>query len=249
MRSISETIKVLVVSNVLFFLGTLVSGDAIYQLFSLYYFDNPQFALWQPLTHMFMHGGWMHLLFNMYALWAFGGPLEAQWGRDKFLFFYFSAGLGAALIHSLVNWYHVAQGVEVLMGMGMTSEEVGQLLNNTRTPGSYRVIPEMGAGVAEQFFTAYNTPAVGASGAICGILVAFGMLYPNVALMLIFVPFPIKAKYFIPILLALDLFSGLTGTSLFGQNIANWAHIGGALFGFIMAYYCRKNSFNHKRWY
>ena len=150
MRSISETIKVLVVSNVLFFLGTLVSGDAIYQLFSLYYFDNPQFALWQPLTHMFMLGGWMHLLFNMYALWAFGGPLEAQWGRDKFLFFYFSAGLGAALIHSLVNWYHLAQGVEVLMGMGMTSEEVGQLLNNTLTPGSYRVIPEMGAGVAER---------------------------------------------------------------------------------------------------
>ena len=108
MRQISETIKVLVISNVLFFLGTLVSGEAIYQFFSLYYFDNPQFSYWQPLTHMFMHGGWMHLLFNMYALWAFGAPLEAQWGRNKFLFFYFSAGLGAALIHSLVNWYYVS---------------------------------------------------------------------------------------------------------------------------------------------
>ena len=249
MRQISETIKVLVISNVLFFFGTLVSGDAIYQIFSLYYFDNPQFSFWQPVTHMFMHGGWMHLLFNMYALWAFGAPLEAQWGRNKFLFFYFSAGLGAALIHSLVNWYYVSQGIETLMSMGMSVQEVGELLNSTLTPGSYRVIPDMGAGMDQQLFTAYNTPAVGASGAIYGILVAFGMLYPHVELMLIFVPFPIKAKYFIPILLALDLFSGLTGSSLFGQNSAIWAHLGGALFGFSMAYYWRKNSFNNKRWY
>ena len=201
------------------------------------------------LTHMFMHGGWMHLLFNMYALWAFGGPLEAQWGRNKFLFFYFSAGLGAALIHSLVNWYHVSQGIETLISMGLSPQEVTELLNSTLTPGSYRVIPEMGSDLDQQLFTSFNTPAVGASGAIYGILVAFGMLYPQVELMLIFVPFPIKAKYFIPILLALDLFSGLTGSSLFGQNIANWAHLGGALFGFIMAYYWRKNSFNNKRWY
>jgi len=107
----------------------------------------------------------------------------------------------------------------------------------------------MGPGMDQQLLTAYNIPAVGASGAIYVILVSFGMLYPHVELMLIFVPFPIKAKYFIPILLALDLFSGLTGSSLFGQNIANWAHLGGALFGFIMAYYWRKNSFNDKRWY
>jgi len=247
MRNISETIKVLVVCNIIFFLGTLVSGDVIYRLFSLYYFDNPHFFVWQPLTHMFMHGGWMHLLFNMYALWAFGSPLEAQWGRNKFLFFYFSAGLGAALIHSLVNFYHVSSGIEALMSLGMSQQEVWSLLNNTLDPGSYRVIPELGTQ-AQSFFTAYNTPAVGASGAIYGVLVAFGLLYPHVELMLIFVPFPIKAKYFIPILIGLDLFSGLTGTSLLGQNIANWAHIGGALFGFLMAYYWKKNSFNDRRW-
>jgi len=247
MRNISETIKVLVVRNIIFFLGTLVSGDVIYRLFSLYYFDNPHFFVWQPLTHMFMHGGWMHLLFNMYALWAFGSPLEAQWGRNKFLFFYFSAGLGAALIHSLVNFYHVSSGIEALMSLGMSQQEVWSLLNNTLDPGSYRVIPELGTQ-AQSFFTAYNTPAVGASGAIYGVLVAFGLLYPHVELMLIFVPFPIKAKYFIPILIGLDLFSGLTGTSLLGQNIANWAHIGGALFGFVMAYYWKKNSFNDRRW-
>jgi|SaaInl5LU_22_DNA_1037371.scaffolds.fasta_scaffold00906_2 membrane associated rhomboid family serine protease len=247
MRHISETIKVLIVCNVIFFLGTLVSGEVIYRLFSLYYFDNPNFFLWQPVSHMFMHGGWMHLLFNMYALWAFGSPLEAQWGRNKFLFFYFSAGLGAALIHSLVNLYQVSSGIDALMALGMSESEVWTLLNDTLEPGSYRVIPELGSQ-AQTLFTAYNTPAVGASGAIYGVLVAFGLLYPHVELMLIFVPFPIKAKYFIPILIGLDLFSGLTGASLFGQNIANWAHIGGALFGFVMAYYWKKNSFNNKRW-
>jgi membrane associated rhomboid family serine protease len=104
-------------------------------------------------------------------------------------------------------------------------------------------------GEIDAIFSSYNVPAVGASGAIYGILVAFGMMYPNTELMLMFLPIPIKAKYFIPALLLIDLFSGLTGFSLFGQNIANWAHIGGALFGFIMAYYWKKNSFNDKRWY
>ena len=96
---------------------------------------------------------------------------------------------------------------------------------------------------------AFSTSAVGASGAIYGVLVAFGMLFPNAELFLIFLPIPIKAKFFIPGLILLDLFSGVTGFSIFGGNIANFAHIGGALFGFIMMWYWKKNSFNDKRWY
>ena len=94
----------------------------------------------------------------------------------------------------------------------------------------------------------YNTPAVGASGAIYGILVAFGMMFPNVELFLLFVPVPVKAKYFIPAIIALDLFSGVTGYSLFGGGIAHFAHVGGALFGFIMMWYWKKNQFNKNRW-
>ena len=97
-------------------------------------------------------------------------------------------------------------------------------------------------------FEAFNTPAVGASGAIYGVLVAFAMLFPNVSLFLLFVPVPIKAKYFIPVLIGIDLFSGFTGYSLFGGGIAHFAHVGGALFGFIMMWYWKKNSFNQNRW-
>jgi membrane associated rhomboid family serine protease len=234
MGRLTNTVKHLIIINVIFFIGSQFSPKA-YEWFSLYYFENPNFEYWQPITHMFMHGGFGHILFNMFALYMFGSPLEAQWGRKKFLFFYFSAGLGAALIHSLVSYYSFNAGVDAMLDGGMTYDSVIAYLQNGNNWGS-------------EPFNTFHTPAVGASGAIYGVLVAFGLMYPNTELMLIFLPIPIKAKYFIPALLLLDLFSGLTGFSLFGENIANWAHIGGALFGFIMAYYWKKNSFNDRRW-
>ena len=246
MGRITETVKVLLIVNVLFFVGKLTAPEISDKLFSLYYFENPNFKFLQPLTHMFMHGDFMHILFNMFGLYMFGSPLEARWGRNKFLFLYFSAGFGAALIHTAVNYYHIQVGTQELIALGMTKLEVSQLLNDTLQPGSYRNIPELSNAV--NFFHSFNVPAVGASGAIYGVLVAFGMLFPNVSLMLLFFPVPIKAKYFIPALIAIDLFSGTTGYSLFGQGIAHWAHIGGALFGFIITYYWKKNSFNANRW-
>lgn len=247
MGRITETVKVLIIINVLFFVGKLTMPDLADRLFSLYYFESPNFQFWQPITHMFMHGGIGHILFNMFGLWMFGSPLEMQWGRNKFLFFYFSAGLGAALIHTLVNYYHFHAGFDTLLAVGASENEIWDIVNNTLKEGSYRELKELGTQ-AQNFFTSYNTPALGASGAIYGVLVAFGLMYPNTELMLIFLPIPIKAKYFIPVLILIDLFSGITGFSLFGQGIAHWAHIGGALFGFLMAYYWKKNSFNHKRW-
>jgi membrane associated rhomboid family serine protease len=178
----------------------------------------------------------------------FGSPLEARWGRNKFLFFYFSAGIGAALIHTMVNYYQVQSGVDALLAGGWSEADVTNYLT-TRKWGSRSILDVVSQSKIDSIFSSYNGSAVGASGAIYGILVAFGMMYPNTELMLMFLPIPIKAKFFIPALLLIDLFSGLTGFSLFGQNIANWAHIGGALFGFIMAYYWKKNSFNDKRWY
>ena len=247
MGRITETVKVLIICNVLFFAGTLFSGEIVYRLFSLYYFENPNFQVWQPITHMFMHGGLMHIIFNMYALWAFGSPLEARWGRNKFLFFYFSAGLGAAFIHSLVSYYEVHSVMSNLLAGGWSEIDIQNFLLNGKG-GSTSILETVSRESIDSMAAAFHTPAVGASGAIYGVLVAFGMMYPNVELMLIFFPVPIKAKYFIPVLLLLDLFSGLTGFSVFGQNIANWAHLGGALFGFIMAYYWKRNSFNDHRW-
>ena len=243
MGRITETVKVLIIINVICFIGTLMNQELSYKLFSLFYFENPNFQYWQPITHMFMHGGFMHILFNMYALWAFGSPLEMRWGQKKFLFFYFSAGLGAALIHTLFNYYQFNAGYDALMAIGLND---GQIMNILET-GQYSqaILDQVSADTIQDMYNAFTTPAVGASGAIYGILVAFGLMFPNIELMLIFLPVPIKAKYFIPGLIVIDLFFGLTGSPL---GIAHWAHIGGAIFGFIMAYYWKKNSFDSHRW-
>lgn len=103
MGRITETVKVLLIINIIFFVGSQYLGTAAYQHFSLWFFENENFRFWQVITHMFMHGGFMHILFNMYALWAFGSPIEQMLGQRRFLFFYFSAGLGAAFLHTLVN--------------------------------------------------------------------------------------------------------------------------------------------------
>lgn len=244
MGRITETVKVLIIINVLFFGGTLLNQELFYKLFSLYYFENPSFKFWQVVTHMFMHGGTFHILFNMYGLWAFGSPLEYQWGRKKFLFFYFSAGLGAALIHTLVNYYQVQSISDLLISGGWSQADVASYLA-TGEEGSSSILETVPREKIDTLYASFHQNAVGASGAIYGILVAFAMMYPNVQLMLIFLPIPIKAKYFIPLLIVGDLFFGITGSQL---GIAHWAHIGGALFGFIMAWYWKKNSFNKHRW-
>lgn len=246
MGRITEGIKHLLIVNLLFFIATALYGDLFYEWFSLWYLQNPNFGIWQVVSHMFMHGGLMHIVFNMYALWAFGSPLERMWGTRKFLFFYFSAGLGAALIHTGVNYYHVKQGLDVLTSAGISEAQVFDLLNQGKYNEAWLQVGP--PGVVNAFLDSFFTPAVGASGAIYGILVAFGMLFPNSELFLIFLPVPIKAKYFIPALILLDLFSGVTGYSIFGAGIAHFAHLGGALFGFIMMWYWKNNQFNKNRW-
>jgi membrane associated rhomboid family serine protease len=246
MGRLTEAIKHLLIINVLFFVATQLYGEQMYQWFSLWFPQNANFGLWQILSHMFMHGGLMHIVFNMYALWAFGTPLERMWGRNKFLFFYFSAGLGSALLHTAVNYYHFNEGLQALVNSGISKSQVIDVISNGQySPAWYNSVPK---ATIDNFLSAYNTPAVGASGAIYGVLVAFGMAYPNTELFLLFVPVPIKAKYFIPVLIALDLFSGITGYSIFGGGIAHFAHVGGALVGFIMMWYWKKNQFNKNRW-
>ena len=204
MIPITPTVKQLLIINVFFFIGTWLIGDIAYIYLGLFPFNNPAFMPWQLFTHMFMHFNLPHIAFNMFALYSFGSALEHIWGGRKFLFFYLSCGLGAALLQNGVNY-----------------------LDGT-----------------------IGSIAVGASGAIYGLLTAFAFMFPNTQLGLLFIPIPIKAKYFVPGLLGIDLFLGLYGGSVFGggTGIGHFAHIGGALIGFIMMWYWKKNSFNNRRW-
>ena len=243
MGRLTEAIKHLLIIYVLFFVATQLYGDQIYQWFSLWFPKNENFALWQILSHMFMHGSVMHIVFNMYALWAFGSPLERMWGRNKFLFFYFSAGLGAALLHIGANYYFFNEGLQALVNSGISETRVMEIIANGQySPDWYDLV---GQGIVDGFLSAYNTPAVGASGAVYGVLVAFAFLFPQAELMLIFLPVPIKAKYFVPLIILSDVIFGISGTN---TGIAHFAHIGGALIGFVMMWYWKKNQFDQNRW-
>lgn len=244
MGRISETIKHLIILNALFFLATFAVGSVVQEQMALYFPKNENFAVWQFVSHMFMHGSFMHILFNMYGLWAFGSPLEQMWGRNKFLFFYFSAGIGAGLIYTGVNYFQFQQVYQDLINRGLTEVDIQGIL----TTGKYNqeLLTSISAEQLNNFYSIFHVPAVGASGALYGVLVAFAMMFPNAELMLIFVPFPIKAKYFIPIIVGLDLFSGVTGFSIFGGGIAHFAHVGGAIIGYLIMWYWKKNQF--RRW-
>lgn len=244
MGRITDAVKHLVILNVVFFIASSMLGLNLSNWLALYFPKNDHFGFWQFVSHMFMHGGFTHILFNMYALWAFGSPLEQMWGRNKFIFFYFSAGIGAGLIYTAVNYYQFNNIYNELINLGIQNSEIQNLLETGRY--NTDILQLISETRLIDLYQIYNTPAVGASGAIYGVLVAFGMSFPNAKLALIFLPVPIAAKYFIPVLIGLDLFSGLTGFSLFGGGIAHFAHVGGAIIGFIMMKYWEKNQF--KRW-
>ena len=246
MRNVTETVKQLIIVNILFFVGTLALGDPAYKMLSMYFPENPDFQGWQPLTHMFMHGGWMHIFFNMFALYSFGSALESIWGGKKFLFFYISCGLGAALLHTGINYYYFQDGLNVLMEHGFSKAEILAVLNGK---GNNEMVSLLNSADFKDFVSAYFGTVVGASGAIYGVIVAFAFMFPNAELALMFIPVPIKAKYFVPGLVLVDLYLGISGESIFGGGgIAHFAHVGGALFGFIIMWYWKKNQFNQNRW-
>ncbi|WP_412984357.1 rhomboid family intramembrane serine protease [Pontimicrobium sp. IMCC45349] len=251
MRGITDTVKHLLIINVLMFIGTYAIGqnELFYSLFALFFPGNDLFQPWQVLTHMFMHGGIQHILFNMLALWMFGTAVEQVFGKKKFIFFYFSAGLGAAGLQIAYLYFKFNSGLNTLIASGFGKDQVIEVLASSYNRYDTRWLEVMDMTQLESFVGAFNTTMVGASGAIMGILVAFGMLFPNSKLMLIFFPVPVKAKYFIPGIIALDLFSALTGVSIFSpSNTAYVAHIGGALTGFLMMYFWKKDQFDKYRW-
>ena len=214
-------IKNLIIINVLVFVAQMMF-DKQFNLTSfleLWPVQADEFKPYQVFTHMFAHSTTIifHIIFNMFALWMFGRVLENVWGAKRFLFFYLACGIGAAIIHMTVSYFQFESfmdSVNLAAEDGFTEEE----FNSLRSPVG---------------------PTVGASGAVMGVMVAFAFLFPNTELYMMFIPIPIKAKWAITALVALDLFGGITPT---GDNIAHFAHLGGALTGFIIVWIWNKTN-------
>lgn len=221
----------LTVTNLLVLLCVLVHflsdpKGSIQTDLAMYYWQSKQFQSFQLFSHLFLHGGLVHLFINMLGLVMFGNILEKYWGAARFLGFYLMCGLGAALIYQGVNTYQFQAAIDPILALGISEQET---LTAFAAAQYYPRIPS-----SEEALFIFRSPVIGASGALYGILVAFACCFPNHKMMLIFLPVPIAAKYFMPALLLIELFSGVTGFSLFGSNIAHAAHIGGAITGAIV---------------
>jgi len=214
--NIPPVVKNLLIINGIFLFATWIfeqQGLKLQQYLAVFYFDSPFFKIWQPITYMFMHANITHLFFNMFGLFMFGGILEQKWGAKKFLNFYLITGLGALALQWLVQGFEIYQ-------------ITGSFVNDLQTLS----VPQ---GDISKVQSVYFGPMVGASGAIFGIMTAFAVLFPNMEMMLMFIPFPVKAKYFIPFYIVLELFLGVARIP--GDTVAHFAHLGGALIGFIIA--------------
>jgi membrane associated rhomboid family serine protease len=229
-------VKNLIFINIIMLLAYYAVGSVfdinLNSTLGLYFPLSEQFKPIQIITHMFLHGGVWHLVFNMFALYMFGQVLEQVWGPKRFLIYYFVCGLGAVVIHESViafQYFHLAN---------MLSPENLQLVLNEGT-AAYNKGLGFGNQTMDSLEILLNTPTVGASGAIFGVLLAFGVLFPNTQLMLLFPPIPIKAKYFVMIYGGIELYLAITQP---GASIAHAAHLGGMLFGYILIRYWRKTT-------
>ncbi|WP_242093092.1 rhomboid family intramembrane serine protease [Aestuariivivens sediminicola] len=247
MIRITDTVKHLIIINVIMFIGTMaIGGNTFYDWFAMHFPKNEDFSYWQIITHMFMHGGFMHLALNMFGLWMFGTPVEQVLGSKRFLFIYFSAGLGALALQLGEYYFRFMPYFNELMASGYSKSEILQMLSTARGVNGMSSIQHQNL---QEAFYLYSVIMVGASGCLMGILAAFGIMNPEARLMLIFLPIPVKAKYFIPALLIIETIMGLKGQSIFGgANIAHFAHVGGAITGGFIMWYWKKNQFNQNRW-
>ena len=218
MRNIPTAVKNIIIINVLVMVMMALNETFMLEKFALFYPTSPFFHWWQPVTHMFLHGGFGHLFFNMYALFIFGSVLERVWGTKKFLLFYFVTGVGAAAVHIGVQWIQMQA---LMNSVGEGSMAAVQAIHNLKM-----------------------TPTVGASGAIYGVLMGYAMLYPDSVLTLIFPPVSLKAKWFVLIFAAIELALGVFGTR---AGIAHFAHLGGLIFGFLLIMYWKKRRMLYSR--
>lgn len=233
MNSIPQVTKNLLIINFLLWLVmTFVPGfdDTLVRVLGLHYWESPDFNPIQLVTYMFVHGGFVHLFFNMFSLYMFGRLLERVWGAKRFLIFYFVCGIGAAFIQELIAFASIeyakmslpAEAVQIVY------EEGYDLFNQNLK------YVDSAMGLMQQ---SLYTPVVGASGAVFGILLGFAFVFPNMPLYLMFVPVPIKAKWMVIGYAALEFVFGVSGTM---SSVAHFAHLGGMLFGLIILLYWKK---------
>lgn len=227
LANISPVVKNLLIINVIFYIAMMMFGGPLMtSLLGVHYFDSPDFRIWQVITYMFMHSyqSLFHIMFNMFALYSFGTALEYVMGSKRFLNFYLLTGLGALALQLMV------QAFEVYSITGSIVNDGSFIIDSAKRTISYS--GNMDEQQASKLLGIYLSSMVGASGAVFGLLIAFVMLFPNVELMIMFIPVPIKAKYIVPAYILLELFLGVK--QIEGDSVAHYAHLGGALFGFIL---------------
>jgi len=230
--NLTPAVKNIIIINVLIFMACFVI-PGLSNALTGYYFDSPNYHSWQIITHMFMHSkeDFTHILFNMYGLYLFGTALENYWGTKRFVIYYMTCGIGAFFLHMGVNFLEVKQ----LAGQ-LTFNQYKEVLENGISifgTNEHYVNKTM-----DHLNSAINTGVVGASGAVFGVLLGFGMLFPNTELMLLLPPIPIKAKYFVLIYGAIEFFLAMGQNP--NDNVAHYAHLGGMLFGFLLLKYWQK---------
>ena len=211
LSSLPPVTRNLIIINVIVFVASLLNQNFMIGNFALFYPTSPYFHWWQVVTHMFMHGGFWHIFFNMYTLFIFGIVLERIIGSKKFLLFYFVCGLGAVALHLGVEYLQIQSYIQ------------GAALGNTAAIQNIQAIK--------------MTPTVGASGAIYGVLMGYAMLFPESRMTLLFPPVTLSAKWMVGIFAAIELFTGMTGTA---PGIAHFAHLGGMLFAWLLIMWWRK---------
>ncbi|MFA6924606.1 MAG: rhomboid family intramembrane serine protease [Bacteroidales bacterium] len=268
-RILPPVVKNLLIINAIFFIATIsmekMNIDLIDKL-GLHYFSSEKFHPYQLITYMFMHGSFMHIFYNMFAVWMFGSAIENVWGTRRFLTFYIVTGLGAAFTHYVVVYFEMHP---TLMAINdFLNNPTNDSLKSFMASSNFHISSENIAGTTNEFIAKYNlllsegnkTAAlqsavnfmseykteflnapvvVGASGALFGLLLAFGMMFPN-SLIFIYFLLPIKAKYFVIIYGAIELFSGFSKIS--GDNVAHFAHLGGMLFGYLLIIFWKKRN-------
>lgn len=220
--NITPVVKNLLIINIIFFIGTYTLGYVGFDMvkwLSAFYFNSPLFRPWQVVSYMFMHAGLAHIFFNMFALFMFGPILEYTMGSKRFLQYYFITGIGALVLQMLV------QAIEVHGVLG-TFTLTGAETTANLSMSDMAKIKEI-----------YTVPILGASGAIFGLLLAFGYLFPNMEMMVLFIPVPVKAKYLVAGYIVIELIDGFGQFK--GDSVAHFAHLGGALFGFFILKYWR----------
>jgi membrane associated rhomboid family serine protease len=268
-KLLPDVVKNLLIINVLFFIATYVFesklGIELTDKLGLHYFGSDKFRPYQLITYMFMHGSLAHIFFNMFALYMFGSSIENFWGPKRFLIYYLVTGLGAAIIHYIVVYVNDVKPITDLINDYVESpsgEKLQSFLTSTKFTLASPELQELYAGFSknynlnihtnpseaisssitfmQEYKEAYlNLPVVvGASGAVFGLLLAFGMMFPNNVIYIYFA-IPIKAKYFVMLYGAIEIFSGISNSG--NDNVAHFAHLGGMLFGFILIMYWRKN--------